>query len=235
MDLNVLNLPVAIKDLVQQYSDEKVYTETMNSSNPLARKEILDLELQNIPISCITRFKLAMQLAEYYKDKLNLLYKRINRNNSSALPDKNISNRNPDVETIFPAFYFYLEYYSYDQLLDLDSEMIDRGSIQLIEDLIERATKNTINQLYEDMFKVINADTIDELNPEIRDFATQVRKIDNLSLNKLNNSYFAFQGGNPKVTTTLSWRRYQKEFLEYLKLSEPSKPKEFNGLNIMFH
>lgn len=212
---NLSNLPAAIEDLVQQYQDEKTYLTSVNSSNPLARNQIILDELESIDLQMILQFKLSVQLAKNYLKQYD---NYIQRNNSKI-----------DLNTLTGIFNILLNHYTYEQLLDFKSliykwvfqEAGNSASVgQLIDHLvlIARELNNTEfydagvmekklgRELHQKVLKIYRESVLNDDDSEELNVGEIFRKV-----------YKIFLEENPMIADTISWDRNKELYIKYLE------------------
>lgn len=227
------DLPESLSNLISQYQDQKAYLEQPSNLN--SRSELLNTELQNIPTKSILKYKLAYDLAENYLNiKQNMFHKFLG---VDLVMSK--SPRNPDLDTIAGIFLIFLQSYQYKDLLDpnhaypvLDEVIgIDYASVWgLINHKIIEQENLIFKQLTTDTFFGMDFNMpLDQLKDNmisetIREMIRKLKIEEGIDAGDYEKHvvfcrqiYYQILNLNKDMKTTISWKEYTKEYIEFLK------------------
>lgn len=208
-------LPSNLSNLVGQYQDEKTYISSVNSSNQLARNQIILDELANVDIQEIIQFKLATQLSKNYILKY-------------------VKSNKVDLNTLNGIFNILLNHYSYEELLTPDK--IDfRGDIQEAEHAVN---VKELAQHFIYLSAILT--TFDFYNPDVMKQKLGDEVFKEVEFADSNNGEYDADAGSlaevfteaydlllkqyPDIPTTISWDVNKELYIKVLK-------EYINGMN----
>lgn len=194
-------LPPSLNNLVSEYQDEKTYRQNINTTNPLARSQILSDELAGIDLNDVIQFKLANQLADNYID-VNYKY------------DKS----KPARSTVASIFLQMLNIYTYDDLLDPKKIIIHDEIEDIVFDNLYQYISRFINDQRALILDSLNDKEyiLSKLSPRV------VQKLKDSDVNP--DDYYSILTdaydnmlNNKDVKFTISWEHYLPLFESYIE------------------